>query len=88
MTNLDRLLEADGKQGGTIHDYNRRFGVDCTHFGMDDWTPLAKRLSEAGQFDAARLALAVARTYFVFAGPKKPVDNPAHVALTSESKGE
>lgn len=67
QTVLDRLIEADKVQGGTIHDYNRRFGVDVSGYTIDDWTPLARRMLNAGKFAEAKLAAAVVRTYFTFA---------------------
>lgn len=60
MTALDRLIKADGVQGGTIHGYNRRFGRDVTAFQtFDEWKELADRLLDEGKLGEARLAIAV-----------------------------
>ncbi len=56
MTALERLIKAEGLQGGTIHEYNRRFGEDVTEYGSKDFGALALRMIEAEKFDLAKLA--------------------------------
>lgn len=41
-TRLEKLCEAFGKQGGTIHEYNRQFGVDFLEIDETDFNDFIK----------------------------------------------
>lgn len=59
MTNLERLIKAEGVQGGTIHDYERRtkctklMGKSLTELDNDkgDFNTLANLLIDEGKTD-------------------------------------
>ena len=63
MTDLERLLKADSAQGGTIHEYARKFAPYTSHIfggpvdlGAKGFGDLARSLMEQGEYDLARLA--------------------------------
>ena len=56
MTALERLIKAEGVQGGVIHTYNRMFGEDVSNYGPEELAALSRRMMDAEKFDLAKLA--------------------------------
>lgn len=63
MTNLERLIAAEGLQGGVVADYDRRFlayelsgkSFAAMDHASGELSAHARRLMEAGHYDAASI---------------------------------
>ena len=76
MTNLERLISAEGVQGGVIADYDRRFlsylsgksFAEMDH-ASGELAAHARRLIEVGEFDKARIVSKATIAHLQFSRP-------------------